>query len=135
MDGRTEAGAGARGWGAALVRLSAGIVLAAVVAAMAVFLLVVVLGLAGAWSLRVAWARLTGRPVGAWHMGFDPAGRFRRAYGAAGRWQAGGRAGPAEAGPAAQPSARAFAGPLPLRSRQGVTDVEARPVEPGAPRD
>ncbi|MEH3087854.1 MAG: hypothetical protein PGN26_15250 [Xylophilus ampelinus] len=119
----------ARSWAAALVRLLLQVALVAVAAVLAVCVLAMALCLAVAWSMRLAWARLTGRPAGAWHMGLDPAGRFwqaYRTYGAAGRRPGAGRAASAEAEPS---PARAAAGPLPLRSRgQGVTDVESRPV-------
>ncbi|QXL85716.1 hypothetical protein [Comamonas sp. NLF-1-9] len=42
--------------------------------------------LALAWSLRAAWARLTGRPVAPWVMRMDPRHGFSTVYRSTARW-------------------------------------------------
>ncbi|WP_198968611.1 hypothetical protein [Xylophilus sp. ASV27] len=74
---------------AGVVRVVLRLALVAAAAVLAICVLFVLAVLLCLWGLRQLWARLTGRPVGPWHMGFDPGARFqqaRRAYSAAGQW-------------------------------------------------
>jgi hypothetical protein len=82
--------------------------------------LVAVLFIALAWSLRALWARITGKPVTPWVMRMDPRAGFRRFYEAAA---------PAEPEPTAgeRAAARALGGG---DRRADVTDVQPR--EPGS---
>jgi len=74
---------------AGVVRVVLRLALVAAAAVLAVCVLFVLAALLCLWGLRRLWARLTGRPVASWHMGFDPGARFqqaRQAYSAAGKW-------------------------------------------------
>ncbi len=86
------------------------LVLAATIFALSLVLALVVLVVL--WSLRAAWARLTGQPVTPFVMRMDPRSGFSRVYRAT--------RGNAEARePTAPPSSRGHL--------QDVTDVQAKP--------
>ena len=88
-------------------------------------LLVAVMVLALVWSLRAAWARITGRPVTPWVMRMDPRTGFSTAFRSTQRWSSAPRAAaspPDEGAPEAAASRRG--GILPGAGE--VTDVEAR---------
>ena len=86
------------------------LVLAAVIFAVSLLLALVVLVVL--WSLRAAWARLTGQSVAPFVMRVDPRSGFNRVFRARS-----GNAEPQE--PAAPPTGRVHL--------QDVTDVEAKP--------
>ncbi|KQM73086.1 hypothetical protein [Xylophilus sp. Leaf220] len=71
---------------AGVVRFLLRLALVAMAAVLAVCLLFMVAVLLSVWGVRRVWARITGKPVPAWHMGFDPGARFRQAYSTAGQW-------------------------------------------------
>jgi hypothetical protein len=87
---------------------------------------VAVLLLALIWGLRYLWARLTGRPVQAWVMRFDPREGFDR-------FRAAGRSGPTAADVvSARAQGEAVDSPVRLGDGSGgVTDVSVKPDRGG----
>ena len=67
-----------------------------------------------AWGLRLAWARVTGRPVAPWRQ-VDPRGAWSRATRSTARWTA-------------HAAGTARAGGARLREVADVTDVQVREV-------
>jgi hypothetical protein len=89
-------------------------------------LVVAVLILALVWGLRYGWARMTGRPVDPWLMGFDARGGFDRFRA---RARAATPAAPSAADvAAARARGEAADSPVGLRDPARVSDVQARPV-------
>lgn len=71
---------------AGVVRFLLRLALVAMAVVLAGCLVVLAAALLSVWSVRRVWARITGKPVPAWHMGFDPGARFKQAYSTAGQW-------------------------------------------------
>ncbi|MCS4511799.1 hypothetical protein [Xylophilus ampelinus] len=71
---------------AGVVRFLLRLALVAMAAVLAVCLLFMAAVLLSVWGVRRIWARIAGKPVPAWHMGFDPGTRFKQAFSSAGRW-------------------------------------------------
>ena len=90
-------------------------------------LLVAAMVLALVWSLRAAWARMTGRPVTPWVMRMDPRTGFHTVFRTTERWtSARPRAAPDAHGAGDEATASRRGGVLPGAAE--VTDVEAREV-------
>ena len=103
------------------------IVLVAMGLVMFLSLLAAALVLALVWSLRAAWARITGRPVIPWVMRMDPRTGFHTVFRTTERWtSARPRAAPDAQGAGDEATASRRGGVLPGAAE--VTDVEAREV-------
>ena len=90
-------------------------------------LLVAVMVLALVWSLRAAWARMTGRPVTPWVMRMDPRTGFHTVFRSTERWTTA-RPRSADAAHDATDEAAASRRGGVLPGAAEVTDVEAREV-------
>ncbi|MFZ4288517.1 hypothetical protein [Variovorax sp. HJSM1_2] len=71
--------------------------------------------LAGVWSLRALWSKITGRPIAPWSMRMSPGAGWNQVFRAGERWTPAGRA----ARGAATPSAR---------RATDVTDVQVKEI-------
>lgn len=109
---------------AGLIRFVVRLVLVAVGLVFFLSLLAAGLVLALAWSLRLAWARLTGRPATPWAARIDPRTAWNTVYRSGGRWGAGPSVHSAQD---ERPEVPAHRRPLP--GAEDVTDVQPR--EPG----
>lgn len=111
---------------AGLIRFVVRLVLVAVGLVFFLSLLAAGLVLALAWSLRLLWARLTGRPATPWAARIDPRTAWNTVYRSGGRWGGAGRPAPGGADERAEVPAHR----RPLPGAEDVTDVQPR--EPGS---
>lgn len=110
---------------AGLIRFLVRLVLVAVGLVFFLSLLAAGLVLALAWGVRLAWARLTGRPVTPWAARIDPRTAWNTVYRSGARWRRTDDAPPGA--PEARPQTPVHLRPLP--GADEVTDVQPR--EPG----
>jgi hypothetical protein len=75
-------------------------------------LLVAAALLAGVWSLRALWSKITGRPIAPWTMRMSPGAGWNQVFRAGARWQ---------------PAARG-AEPRAARETADVTDVQIKEI-------
>lgn len=68
--------------------------------------------LAGVWSLRALWSKISGRPIAPWSMRMSPGAGWNQVFRAGQRWQ---------------PAARG-AESRPTRDRADVTDVQVKEI-------